>query len=327
LLLTDIGYAATKPSTAKTWSTGFDWTPPQWDGLDLAVNWHRVRYNNDVDTAIADLGYVSSINGQFLNPLIIYNPTYFPALAVKNPVAFVNPNGTNAATCSAIIGKRITTQALFNQYVGCLDAQGDGGILGAPANPSQVVAIEDSEHLNTTSIETDGLDFSVMQNWESGWGNWRAGAIAEYITDYNVSLLPGTPLVPEVSELGFPVQLKGRAQFGWDGKVGADALSATAFVNYTEGYHVPSTDLPIGVGSQYTHVASYTTVDLTFIYTIQDVPDYLLAKGITWTLSVQNLFDTPPPLVLNATAPGIRYDPSNASPLGRLIQFQLGVKF
>ena len=39
---------------------------------------------------------------------------------------------------------------------------------------------------------------------------------------------------------------------------------------------------------------------------------------------MQNLLNSAPPLVLNTAAgSGIRFDPSNANPIGRLVQFQI----
>jgi iron complex outermembrane recepter protein len=275
------------------------------------------------------VGYVAGINTQQFNSLYIYNPTYFPALAANNPVAFVLPGATNAAKCSAVIGKKITTQALFNAYIGCVDAGGDAGFLGAPVNAAQVVAIADAEHINSTSINTNGLDLAVTQTWSTHWGTWHVGAVAEDILKYAVSLLPGSAYVDELSELSFPVRFKGRAQLGWEGLFGADSLAATAYLNYTDTYHVPAADLPIGVPSQYTNVSSFETVDLALVYNIHRYAPQWVRNGFTVSLSVQNLFNRTPPLVINAasTGSGVLYDPANASPLQRMMQLQLAAKF
>ena len=329
LLPIDVGYYTTKPSTARTLSFGLDWAPTLWKGFDVSVNWYKVRYANDVDTPLSDVGYVAALNSQQFNSLYIYNPTYFPALAANNPVAFVLPGAINAAACSSVIGQRITTQALFNAYIGCLNAHGDVGFLGPPVNPAQVVALADAEHINSTTIDTNGLDLAVTQTWDSTWGTWHVGAVAEDILRYGVSLLPGAPMTDQVSELSFPVRFKGRAEFGWQDHFGEDTLTATAYLNYTSPYNVPAADLPLGVGSQYLNVASYTTVDLAIIYNMHRYLPQLVRDGLTLSVSVQNLFDRSPPLVINAasTGAGVLYDPSNASPLQRLIQLQLAAKF
>ncbi|HTY94421.1 MAG TPA: TonB-dependent receptor [Steroidobacteraceae bacterium] len=329
LLPIDVGYHTTEASTAHTWSFGFDWAPSQIAGLTAAVNWYRLRYENDVDTPLSDIGYVNALNSQQFNSLFVYNPTYFPALAANNPAPFVYPNSVNAATCSAVIGKRITTQALFNSYVACLNAHGDVGFLGPPQSAANIIAIADAEHINSTSINTNGLDISVSEAWSNAWGNWRVGLVAEDALSYDVSLLPGAPSNSYLNDLGFPLRFKGRVQIGWQRNFDRDSLAANLFINYTNGYSVPLGDLPAGVGSQYGSVSAYTTVDLSIIYNMHSYLPQLIRDGVTLSLSVQDLLDTKPPLVVNAasTGNGVLYDPSNASPLQRLIQLQIGMKF
>jgi iron complex outermembrane recepter protein len=329
LLPIDVGYHTTEASTARSFSFGFDWVPTQWEGFDLSINWYKLTYYNDVDTPLSDLGYVAALNSQQYNSLYIYNPTYFPALAANNPVAFVLPGATNASRCSAVIGKKITTQALFNAYIGCLDAGGDAGFLGPPVLASQVIAIADAEHINSTTIDTNGLDIAVNQAWPTRYGTFHAGAVAENAFNYYVSLLPGAPGVNEISELSFPIRLKARAQLGWQVDIGQDSLTATAFLNYTAPYHVPLADLPVGVPYQYSNVASYSTLDLAVIYDMHQYMPKLVRNGVTLMFSVQNLMNKPPPLVINfaSTGAGTLYDPSNASPLQRVFQLQAAVKF
>jgi len=329
LLPTDVGYHTTEPSTARSVSFGVDWVPTLWQGFDLSLNWYKLEYFNDVDTPLSDVGYVAAINSQEFNSLYIYNPMYFPALAANNPVAFVLPGATNASKCSAVIGKRITTQALYNAYIACLDAGGDAGFLGPPVVASQTVAIADAEHINSTTIDTNGLDIAINQAWPTRYGTWHTGAVAENVFNYFVSLLPGAPAANEISELSFPIRFKARAQLGWQGNIGEDSLAATLFLNYTTPYHIPLESLPFGVPYQYSNIASYTTLDMAIIYNLHQYLPKLVRDGITLSLSAQNLMNRPPPLVVNfaSTGAGVLYDPSNASPLQRFFQLQAAVKF
>jgi len=329
LLPIDVGYHTTEASTARSFSFGIDWVPTLWEGFDLSLNWFKLNYYNDVDTPLSDVGYVAALNSQQFNSLYIYNPTYFPALAANNPVAFVLPGAVNAAACSSVIGKRITTQALFNSYVGCLDAGGDVGFLGPPVSPTQIVAIADAEHINSTTIDTSGLDIAVNQSWKSAVGTWHAGLVAENFLNYFVSLLPGAPAVDELSELSFPIRLKSRAQLGWQRDFGTDSLTANLFVNYTAPYHIPAASLPLGVSDYYSQIPSYTTFDFAIVYNLHSYLPQLVRNGFTLSFSVQNLMNRPPPLVLNfaSTGAGVLYDPSNASPLQRVFQVQVAAKF
>jgi outer membrane receptor protein involved in Fe transport len=59
-------------------------------------------------------------------------------------------------------------------------------------------------------------------------------------------------------------------------------------------------------------------------------PRWRMAKDSSLTLSLQNLFDADPPLVVNQAGlagSALRFDPTYGSPLGRMVQVQLGKKF
>ena len=73
------------------------------------------------------------------------------------------------------------------------------------------------------------------------------------------------------------------------------------------------------------NIDSLTTFDLTLRYGFEDTGSGLL-DGLAFSVSVQNLFDADPPLVVNTGGTPVRFDPSYSSSLGRFISFTLTKK-
>ena len=73
------------------------------------------------------------------------------------------------------------------------------------------------------------------------------------------------------------------------------------------------------------HVASWTTFDLQLNFRPKLSG---LFAGFQAALSAQNIFDRDPPFVLfEQQVPGLHYDPTNASVLGRFISLRLSKEF
>ena len=88
------------------------------------------------------------------------------------------------------------------------------------------------------------------------------------------------------------------------------------FVNYVDSYHVDSTAASEPMNS-------WTTVDLSLMYDTASVGNSILSNTI-FRLSAINVFDEDPPaapIFTNLAVDG--FDPTNASPLGRFISFEI----
>src|SRR5207302_10277520 len=120
--------------------------------------------------------------------------------------------------------------------------------------------------------------------------------------------------------------------------VGADigAFRAQATLNHSSGYAVvrcdpttvpaclPSTTgIPTASGLPQERVSAYNTVNLFFRYRVPG--DSLVLKDLEFTLNINNVFDTDPPIFrqVNNSQPGY----ANGFTLGRLIQFGVAKKF
>ena len=86
-------------------------------------------------------------------------------------------------------------------------------------------------------------------------------------------------------------------------------LSGLLAVNYVDGYH----------DAEGRAVDAWTTFDAQLTWTPS------AQRDLSLTLTVQNLFDTPPPFVDGPT--GVGYDPANADPVGRFAAVQLSKRW
>ncbi|MES3021758.1 MAG: TonB-dependent receptor [Pseudomonadota bacterium] len=184
-------------------------------------------------------------------------------------------------------------------------------------NSSEPVAgirfIADGRRYNAGVVKTSGLDVSARYDWTTGIGRLNAGVTANYVLEYKQQFTPTTAMVDGLlNTLNNPMRLRARAEFGW---TGADAR-VNAFANFTNAYK--NTTL---AGSP--KVDAHTTVDLTAQYDIGKLigPQF---KELRAALSIQNLFDSTPPYVQNAT---MAFDPQNVSAIGRFASLTLSYKF
>ncbi|MBT2134674.1 TonB-dependent receptor [Croceibacterium sp. LX-88] len=323
-----------EPETSETYALGADWTPASVPGLVVSAKYWWISYEGQVSTPAFNVGSVNAINQQIYNSQIIYNPALFPELAANNPVAFFGNFPTIKAdnpACAAVLGQQVTTQALYDSMIACYNTGGEtGGLFGPPTPASNVLALVSGRRINAGKTVGDGFDFNLGYTFDSDVGTWNLGAVATYTLGWKVSPLPGAPLVEEVNQLGFPLTFQARGQVGWERDFAIGRVFANAFVNFRNAYEIDPDQLPIGVDERYSKIDSYTTFDLTLGFDTGDDRGSWLTDNFTVILSIQNLFDADPPLVVNQAGlagTAIRFDPTYGSPLGRVFQLQVGKRF
>jgi iron complex outermembrane receptor protein len=208
--------------------------------------------------------------------------------------------------------------SLINKYVLGVGPNPDPrtirGVL--PASP---VAFVDGTQQNLATTQTSGIDLQTSYNLPTDeLGNFDFGLAGTYVAEYNQSVTPGAPITNELNRIGFPLRLRFRGNLTWQ----KDAWSAALFVNYTTGYQ-NDTATPVQNVSPYTTVDAHIGYDLTGLFGFDELKDSRISLEFT------NLFDADPPYVNTIPTPngGGGYDPSAASPLGRLIAVSLEKKF
>jgi len=97
---------------------------------------------------------------------------------------------------------------------------------------------------------------------------------------------------------------------------GYEGFTTNLTINYVDSYVDNRTATDVAV-------SSWTTTNLTISYNTEDHFDNWLDDTV-FTLSAVNLFDQDPPFLSSLrTNTTINYDPSAASPAGRVLSFQI----
>jgi iron complex outermembrane receptor protein len=283
------------PETATTSTVGFSFHPTSLPGLDLTVGYYDIKYTNRIGNVLQGITSIVS------NPL--YTSLILAGSATQPPTA-----------------------AEVTQWLNYIGANTIGLNGGTPAGNPTVVAIVDNRVQNAGILQTRGIDFSGHYTWDSAVGRWNAGLSGTMVNSWRNAIAPGLPLVESVNTNNStgaspnPLRLRARGSLGW--RRGSAGLTGVA--NYT-GSYTNNNNLGIANGQLNANqgVGSYTTVDLNAAYDFGATGGGLL-RDFRLQLNVQNLFDRAPPYVLFYTgAYYTKFDPQNASAVGRQISLQL----
>ncbi len=217
------------------------------------------------------------------------DPTYAP---------FVTLNPTPAAQAAALAGP--TT--FYN-------------LTSAPYNASQVIALIQDQYLNATSQKIQGVDLSVRYSKRLPLGQIEPFVNATWL-DLVQQTLPSSAPMTLSGTLFNPPTFRARGGATWT----YGRFNATGVINYISG----ETDNGV---TPSTSVAPWTTADLNLAYRF-DRPGAPW-PGLEVALAISNLFDQAPPFAKGASDlfPGIYYDSTNASAVGRFIALTLRQRF
>ena len=182
-------------------------------------------------------------------------------------------------------------------------------------DPGKVVAIVDNSSVNAGRQPAHGIDAIVRYRT-------RLGARDTLTLDANASYLvsrrqisPTQPVIPLAGILFNPPHWRGRGSLSWDH---AD-IGVTATLNYVGDLSDTRIRPAVTVPGQ-------ATVDLALRLRAGDGAAAAL-RGVEFVLAAQNLFDTPPPLIVTGTVTDAPYDSTNYSPIGRFVSFTIAKKW
>lgn len=238
-----------------------------------------------------DIDYTDRIALPPSGAVILGNPSAFGSLFVRNPSA-----------------------AQVNDFIRL------GGLGGNPFlalypnfNPAAVDVIIDTRRRNLSVTDTSGVDFSTQYDFMLGEDAISLGVISTYILKLDQQVTDTSQPLDTVDTYYNPPNWRARGSFGWR----RQGWGANLFVNYTDSYtdnRRATAPLP---------VSSWTTVDLRLAYGFSEQLGGVLS-GFTIAASAQNLLDKDPPrtAIIDLTRDS-GFDPTNASPLGRLISIEL----
>ena len=178
-------------------------------------------------------------------------------------------------------------------------------------NLGTVYSIGKAVRANLGGAKTDGFDFSLNYDTKTDFGSIFAGFNGTYILRFQEQAITGTPLIDNVESL---------SRFRFVATAGAQVGNLRGQVTWQ---HSGGSAVNPGVYAGQTRLDSFNLINLFFKY---DVPgDSLLAKDLSFTLNIDNLFDSDPPALRGALNNQFGY--GNGFTLGRLFQLGVSKKF
>ena len=183
--------------------------------------------------------------------------------------------------------------------------------LGGPFNPANVGAIVTNWYQNVGLTTANGADVSVSVRTSTKVGSVTFAADASWL-ELEQRLLSTLPSQELDGTTFNPPSWRARAGITWS----TGGFSSSLFVNYS-GSELDQVPVPAR------RIPSWTTADLQLAYSFTDVSGLL--SGTHIRLSALNILDKDPPAlpVTSTLFPGIGYDSTNSSPLGRFLRIQL----
>ncbi|MEN9631137.1 MAG: hypothetical protein RJA10_4365, partial [Pseudomonadota bacterium] len=177
----------------------------------------------------------------------------------------------------------------------------------------------DGRNKNLAKSVTQGVDFGVNTRIAGGSaGDFSFGLTGTVFTKYQVAVTPNSPLTAQLNTIFNPNKFKARATGGW----ARGAWQANVVVN-----HIGSYDNTLASPVQ--TVRAHTTLDLRLGVALGELTGAAALRDTTLALGVYNALDRQPPFVNIAQSQngGGGFDPTAASPVGRLIALAFDKRF
>jgi iron complex outermembrane recepter protein len=188
-------------------------------------------------------------------------------------------------------------------------------LAGSPYDASQVVALINDRYVNATVQKIDGVDLSIKQTFTLPLGALDAFADVSWL-HISQQTLPSTPAQTLTGTLFNPPKTRLRSGLTWT----YGGFSSTGIVNYIAG----ETDTGVTPNAP---IGSWTTLDLNLTYRFGRLVQRL--PGLETSLSLINAFDRDPPVAKGAAAqfPGVFFDSTNTSAIGRFVAVTFRQRF
>ena len=286
VLIDSGGNSELRPERADTYTLAVDWRPS--DNAKISMSYFNIEYDGRIDTP-------DSFSGGFA---ALENESLYPSLIDRNPT----PAQVNDVLDRA--------ELIINNSGIPFDRDTDD-----PFAVFRNIIIFDNRTNNVSLDAMEGLDFQASAAWEADSGHWSLGLNGTFYLDFERNITPTSPTVDQLNQPGRPVDLRFRGHLAWSGT----AWDAHAFVNFVDSYRDTVVDPSIPIDS-------WTTVDLTIGFDTTNLAQSHILAGLTTTLGINNLFDEPPPVLLNNDL-GLGYDAINANPVGRFVSLRFAKRW
>jgi outer membrane receptor protein involved in Fe transport len=262
------GNSALQPQTAKSFTVGADYQPPEIRTLQLSATYFNIRYSNLITEPITD------------TTTALIDPAFAP---------LVTPNPSLALQQSIISG----ASAFYNET-------------GALYNAASVTAIIDDRFVNVSEQWARVVDILLKFALDSDLGQFTPFFNGSYL-QLRQKLTDASPEQTVSGLVYYPPKYKIQGGLNWS----RSHFAGTAIVNY-----VPSENDNLSVTPG--RVGCWAILDLQGSYSI--VSAQSMFNGMSFRLSIINVLDKRPAYL--AEDP-LGYDPTQASPFGRVVKVGL----
>lgn len=197
VLDTDGGNPDLAPETAKSWTAGFDLSPPQVSGLKVSATLFDTDFSGQIDRPVFRF-LASGVTNPVIAPFV-------RAVSASNPA--------DLARVQALLNDpTYTTPGLF------------------PASAFNLII--DTRYVNTGRLHVRGLDGQVSYGFDRGPDRFDLALSGTYLFHYDQQLTPTAPTGDFVNLAGQPLALRARGEASWR----RGDLGATLGLNYAGAY-------------------------------------------------------------------------------------------
>lgn len=288
LLVNGTAVESLRPQEAETASFGLEFTPASITGLDVSLNYYKIRYDNFVATPADPF-------------TILGDPTTYAGLIINNP---------SVDQVNRFIGIGQLGQGFI--------AINADGTLNPGFTPDAVDLIVDGRRRNLSKVSTSGVDLASEYSFAAGQGRIFLGLGGTYVLNRDQQVTANAREIDTADTLYNPPSWRARGFVSWQSR----GWGANLFVNHVDAY----VDNRVSTPPAQSRIDSLTTLDARLAYDFSSRFNSGFLSGFTVALSAQNLLDEDPPRVMVAlpdgTAFDLGFDPTNADPLGRLIALE-----
>lgn len=253
------------PERAKTWTSGFSFTPRAIPGLKIDANYYRITYEDRIDS-----GYGGNFSSLFLGPTAAYSD-----ILTFNPTPEQIQNA-----------RRIGSGGL-----GLFVSRAGPFALPQGTDETSTEVILDNRFRNNASTSQRGVDLDASYAFDIGQTDVALSLAGQYIIDSKRRVTSTAPEVDALNAVYLPVDLKLRGGMA----LTRHQMALGVFVNYADNYRDSANlDDP--------NVSSWSTVDLNIGYRF--APSSRSKEETHLAFNVQNIFDRDPPYVVNSINTG-----------------------
>lgn len=190
-------------------------------------------------------------------------------------------------------------------------------ISGVP--PATWTLFVDGRNKNLAKSVTQGVDFQLSTRFSAGAaGDFTLGLTGTVFTKYEVAVTRSSAPTSQLNNIFNPLRFKARASVQWS----LGDFTTTAYLNHTGAYNN-------NLANPVQKVRSHDTLDVRVAWALDNLGGGDWLKDTTLAVGATNLFDRDPPFVNIAQSAngGGGFDPTTASPIGRMWSLSLNKKF